>query len=60
MVLLLYQVAARRWLTPYRADALTLTTSVLSSQFPVLSKSKSEKRTDNSELNVYLKSRLAF
>jgi hypothetical protein len=26
MVLLLYELAARRWLTPYLADALTLET----------------------------------
>ena len=43
-MLLLYEVAARRWLTPYRADALTLEAST---QFSVLRKLDAEKRTDN-------------
>jgi len=37
-VLLLDEIAARRWLTPYRADALTLEAST---QYSVLSKSLS-------------------
>jgi hypothetical protein len=35
-VLLLYEIAARRWLTPYRADALTLE-AVASGQLSVVS-----------------------
>jgi len=36
MVLLLDEIAARRWLTPYRADALTLE-AVASGQLSVIS-----------------------